>query len=196
MPRVRVQWTTNPATDWIEFDVTPTGQGAQRWRNLARKALPQGGETIDSQPGWIFSVEVDGVLVYGFDKYAADFVGSGSSAALRVFGWVDDVGDFGDPQSAGYRWAEVWTFHQHRPDPRFGGQMNTWQTKTVYAEDLVDMARFFPQSTTGGEVQLRPWSEFPTPPDALTRFGIWVRDEALWQQHFQVRRPVTWRDWS
>jgi hypothetical protein len=195
MARVRVQWATNPPHDWVEVDVTPTGAGAQRWRSLAMKALPDGSETIDGSPGWLMCVEVDGVLFEGFDHVAADFGGSGSNRFLRVYAWNDDTGDFDDPQSLGYAWGEVWGFHQHRPDPRVGGQVNTWQVKTVYAEDLVDMGRFFPQSTTGGEVQLRPWSEFPTPSADLVRHGVWL-DESLWAAHYPARRPVDWRDWS
>lgn len=193
--RVRIQWATNPPADWLEIDVTPTGAGAQRWRNLAKKTEPPDNPTIDGQPGWLMCVEVDGVLFEGFDHVAVDFAGTGASRFLRVHAWVDDVADFADPQALGYRWGEVWGFHPHRSDPKFGGQVNTHQTKTVFAEDLEDMGRFFPQSTTGGDVPLRPWSEWVTPPAELTRHGVWVHDEALWRQHYTVRRTVDWRDW-
>jgi hypothetical protein len=196
MPRVRIQWATDPPRDWTVIDVTPTGAGAQAWRNLAKKAVPDGSETIDGQAGWVMSVEVDGVKFEGFDHYSADFVGSGNQRRLRVFAWVDDVDDFDDPQALGYRWGEVWVFHPHRADSRFGGAQNTHQVKTVYAENLEDMGRFFPQETSGGNVALRPWSEFPTPSDdALVRHGVWVA-EPLLREHVEVRGPVDWKDWT
>jgi hypothetical protein len=196
MPLVSVQWATNPPQGWTDVDVSPTGPGAQRWRQLARKAAPTGGESIDGSPGWIFDLAVDGVHFAGHDSYAVDFVGTGANRALRVYAWTWDTEDFTDPQSLGYRWGEIYLFHPHRPDPRFGGKVNTHQVKTVYSEDLDDMARFFPQETSGGPVQLRPWSEFPTPPAELTRHGVWVRDENLWRGHFNVRAPRDWRGWS
>jgi hypothetical protein len=195
MARVRVQWATNPPQGWLEIDVTPTGSGAQRWRNLATKALPDGSEVIDGTAGWIMTVEVDGVLFQGFDHIAADFGGSGNDRFLRVYGWSDDTEDFADPQSLGYRFGEVWEFRQHRPDPKFGGAVNTWQVKTVFAEDLVDMGRFFPQETSGGPVQLRPWSEWVMPAAELTRHGVWMPDPLL-AEHVQVRGPVDWRGWA
>jgi hypothetical protein len=193
--RVRIQWSLAAPQDWQTIDVTPTGSGAQSWRNLAKKGEPTGSETIDGTPGWVNTVEVDGVLFQGFDHYAADFGGSGNNRFLRVYGWSDDTDDFADPQSLGYRWGERWEFRQHRSDPKFGGAENTWQVKTVFAADLDDMGRFFPQETSGGPVLLRPWSEWVMPPADLTRHGIWM-PEPLLAEHVQVRSAVDWRGWA
>jgi hypothetical protein len=195
MSRVRIQWATNPPGNWTTIDVTPTGAGAQAWGNQAKKAKPAGGETIDDQPGWVMAVEVDGVLFEGFDHYAVS-PGSGQGRRVTVTGWNDDVGPPDDPETANYRWGQVWHFHQHRPDPRFRGQMNTHQIAAVYAEDTEHMAQFFPQSTSGGEVQLLPWSEFPFPPQPLVRHGVWVRDRSLHLEHLGSRDPVDWHDWN
>ena len=194
MAVVSVQWTLATPQDWQSIDVTATGPGATRWKNLPKKNLPVGGELIDLSPGWVFALSVDGLVFQGFDHYAVDFTGSGSNRILRVFGWMTDVDDFTDPQALGYRWGEVWTVGAHRPDPRFGGRENTYQTKTVYAENTADMARFFPQETSGGTVTLRPWAEFPTPAADITRHGIWVPD-LLFAQHHAVRTRPDWKVW-
>jgi hypothetical protein len=188
--KVSVQWSTDPPSDWVELDLTLTGAGSRRWRNLPQRPVPKGGERIDAQPGWIFAAAIDGVTFQGFDHLAV----IPRPGHLEVLAWVDDVEDFDDPQSLSYRWGEQWAIHKHRPDPRFGGRENTHQVKTVYAEDLEDMGRFFPQETTGGPVQLRPWSEFPMPPAEVVRHGVWVDDE-LFARHHAVRSQRDWKTW-
>lgn len=185
--KVGVQWSLAQPRDWTDIDLTVSGPGARRWRDLPKRPVPRGGETIDNQPGWIFAAVVDGVVFAGHDHLAfAPHPGGG----VEVWCWTDDLAD----DETDYRFGEHWLIHPHRPDPAFGGQVNTHQVKTVYAEDLVDMARFFPQSTSGGPVELRPWSEWPAPDEALVRHGIWL-DEALMRSHLVVARPRSWREW-
>lgn len=189
--RVRVQYATSEPGDWVEFNINAL---SNRWRSQPRKPVPQG-EQIDMSPGWVVSVEVDGVLFEGFDHVAVEHSGLGNDEFVKVYAWTDDEDDFNDPQALGYRWGEVWEFRSHRPDPLHGGRLNTYQIKTVYADDLEDMGRFFPQTTTGGEVLLRPWAEFPMPDEAITRHGVWLPED-LWMRHAKIRHSVTWEDWA
>lgn len=184
---VYVQWTLATPTDWVGIDLRTGGAAARRWLNLAKKPEPQGGETIDSSPGWIFDVCIQGVHLYGFDHVAGEPMADG----LRFYGWNTDITD---PESDPYRWGEVWEFYQPAPDPAFGGQVNTRQRKTVYTEAEPEL--FAGQVTTLGPVDVKPWSQFPTPAESLTRHGIWVRDEALWQRHFDARSQRDWREWA
>lgn len=186
--KVLVQWALADPTDYLLIDVGQQGNAARRWLNLAKKAEPTDASTLDSNPGWVFDLVIDGVHFYGFDHVAGEPIAGGG---LRFYGWNDDLDD---PEN-NYRWGEVWEFHPHRFDVRFG-QMNTHQVKRIYSEDLDDIKKFgYPQETTGGPVEFLPWSQWVMPPENLTRHGIWVRDETLWRRHFEVRRPVSWRDW-
>lgn len=184
---VAVQWTLSSPQDWVNIDLSASGNAARRWLNLAKKPVPTGSETINSTPGWIFDICIQGVHLYGFDHVAGEPIAGGG---LRFYGWNDDLAD----DETDYRWGEVWEFHNPRPDPKFGGQINTHQVKTIFTEP-VGLADFPPQETSGGPVQIKTWDQWVMPPDQLTRHGIWVRDENLWQQHFNVRSKRSWREW-
>lgn len=184
--KVLVQWASDSPGDYEEIDLN-AGNRRNAWRNLPKRPVPKGGERLDEK-GYVFDLVIDGIHFYGWDHVAVEPLGGGS---VKVYGWTDDV----DDDTFAYRWGEVWTLHPHRKDPLVGNQMNTHQIKTVYAEDLDDMGKFFPQVTTGGPVALRPWGEWTMPPEGATRHGIWVKDEALWDRHFERRRVVTWEEW-
>lgn len=181
---VSVQWTLASPSDWVDIDLAAKGKGARAWLQLARKAEPTGGETLDDEPGWLFDVVVQGVHLYGFDHVAGEPL---DSDGLRFYGWNDDVTD---PEASPYRWGEVWEFYPPAPDPAHGGQLNTQQRKTVFTEDEAE--RFTGQATTLGPVEVKPWSQWVAPPENLVRHGIWVHDEVLWRRHFEVRGRRPW----
>lgn len=192
---VGVQWTLASPQDWTWIDVKPTGAAARLWERLPKKPVPTGGEVIDQTLGYIFDVCIQGVYLYGFDHLALEPLPGGG---VRAYGWVDDT----DDPTFQYRWGEVWEFRPGWVDRTVkitgDGQVRHRgpdQRKTVYAEDLADMARFVPAECGGLPVELKPWSGFPTPPVNITAHGIWVHDQTLWQRHFDVRRPVDWREW-
>lgn len=174
----------NPA-DWVELDVTPTGQGARRWRDLAKKTAGP----VDNAPGYIMALNVQGVEFAGFDFYAAEPIANGG---LRVYGWTTTVGV--PPTGSPYRQAEVWEFHLPKADLRFGGQVNTVQTRTVFTESPEAAAALAGSATSGGVVVVRPWAEFAPPPEHLTRYGIAVSSELL-EAHRQSRSTRGWREW-
>ncbi len=178
-----VQWALAQPGDWEEFELSTAK--SDTWRKLPKRPVPIGTEIIDNTKGWTFDVCIDGVRLYGFDHLALEPTARG----IKAYCWNDD------PQDETYKWGEVWEFLPHRNDLRFGGQLNTHQVKTVYSENMAALAHLFPQETSGGPVLLRPWSEFPKPPENITRHGIWIRDTKLFENHTAVRRPLNWRDW-
>lgn len=193
---VLVQWaTTNPA-DWVSIDLRSTGAAANRWRNLPKKPEPTNASTLDANPGWLFSASIQAVDLYGFDHVAIEpIAGNG----VRAYGWVDDTTD----PTFQYRWGEVWEFREGWADRTMtlvdGSTMRHRgpdQRKTVYAENLTDMAKFAPKECGGLPVELRPWSQWTMPPAAITAHGIWVQPDTLWQRHFEVRRRPDWREWT
>lgn len=69
---------------------------------LAR-AVPRGGEVIDNDPGWIYAINVQGMVSGSADHYHIEHLGA---AGCRLTTWVDDPDDRGP----GEHWAKVWTF--------------------------------------------------------------------------------------
>ncbi len=189
-----VQWSLLTPADWVSIDLRSTGTAARAWSNLATKPVPGDASAIDNVPGWVFSVNVHGVDLYGFDHVALEPMATNN---IRAYCWTDDTAD----PSFTYRWGEVWEFRSGSVDrtlPVAGGTIRHRgpdQRKTIYAEDVTDMARFAPGECGGMAVQVLPWAQFPVPAASITRHGIWVKDSALWQRHFDVRRKPSWREW-
>lgn len=180
--KVLLQWTKANPEDWVEIDLRGSGPLRRAWENLPAKPLPVGGEVIDNTLGWLYNVNVQGVEFAGFDHYTGRPIDTG----VEITAWNDDPEDY----PPGQRFAHVWTFRALRPDPRYGGQLNTDQSLTVYDER--DPSPFVGQSTSGGPVIVRPWSEFVIPGTRIIH-GIWVNDE-LAAAHRNVKSLRGWRE--
>lgn len=180
--KVLIQWTKANPEDWIEVDVRNSGPFRRAWENLPAKPLPVGGEAIDNAPGWLFTINVQGVDFSGFDH----LTGRPTDTGVEVTAWNDDPDDY----PPGERFAQVWDFRPLRADPRYGGALNTEQYLTVYDERVP--SPFTGQVTSGGPVVVRPWSEFVIP-TTRTIHGIWVSDE-LAASHRNVRSSRGWRE--
>jgi hypothetical protein len=169
--KVLVQWTRRDPTDWIEVD-------SSEWPSLPKRNEPRPGQTggTNNQDGWVFDVNVQGVHFGGNDHVAVE---DGPDGAVIVYAWNDDPEDF----PPGMRFGQRWTFLPLAPDPRFGGQLNTRQTREVWAEDT--------EAWKGS----MPWAEFPKPAVVITRHGVWVDDGKL-DEHKRAQSPRGWRDWA
>ena len=177
--KLLIQWTTDPPTDWVEHEITK----AVDLRKLPDKGVPTGGEIIDSAPGWVAAVNLQGVIFDGWDHYHGDLVGTG----LQVTVWNDDAAD---PSFTVYM-AQQWTFLIPKHDPIIVGP-NTDQLLTVY--DDRTPSPYEGQTTSGGPVTVLPWSSFTPPDDAFVRHGINVED-AYWDQIRAARTTHGWREW-
>lgn len=192
---VLVQWAQTTPKDWVSIDLTPTGAGAKAWTNLAKKSVPTSASVLDNTAGWLFSVMIQGVDLYGFDHVAIEPITGGG---VRAYGWVDDTADV----TFQYRWGEVWEFRPGAVDRSVtiaGATIRHQgpdQRKTIYSESLTDMANLAPKECGGMAVPVLPWLSWPAPAAAITKHGIWVQDAALWQQHFTVRRKPSYREWT
>lgn len=180
--KVYVQWSLADPQDWQLLDMATI----QAWRNLPKKPVPVGGEVIDNTPGWPYAVNVQGVLLYGWDHWAAAIV----NKQLVVTVWRDDPDDLPPEEFV----AQVWTFGNLRPDPRYGDELNTDQLLTVYAGANV-APRWEGKSTTGGPVTVLPWADFVPPTEQNTRHGIWLPD-ALDQAHHARESIHGWQEWA
>lgn len=181
--KLLLQWTLADPTDWIEFDFTQL----QQLRQLPKKALPDGTDLIDNNPGWVYAFNLQGIVFSGFDHYSARPL---PPQGVEVICWNDDPEDYPDGP-----WAQVWQLRPLRSDPRYGGQTNTDQSLTVYTDDPAIVAFWTGQTTSGGPVTVLPWSEFVQPANNLTLHGVWVTDE-LAETHRARRSAHGWREWS
>ena len=181
--RVYVQWTHATPRDWVVLDVA-SGPNRRAWERLPSKPQPSGTELIDDAPGWVHSLNVQGVTFSGDDHYAVEPISGG----LRVTTWNDDPVDY----PVGTRSAKVYEFLSPAPDARFGGQLNTRQTLTVFDER--SPSPWEGVEASGGPVVVRPWSEFVPPAASVTRHGIWLPD-VLNEQHRAVQSPHGWPEW-
>jgi len=173
--RVYVQWAKATPEDWIAVDVRNTAVV----RNLPKRPVPMGTETLDNGAGWLCGLNVQGIDFSGYDHTAVEFL---AGDVLRITGWQDDPDDW----LPGTRYATEWTLSPPAPDPALGGRVNTVQTRRVWAEA---------ESTTwfGGSPVL-PWAEFAPPPTNLTIHGIWMPED-LFRAHAARRTPHGWREW-
>ena len=194
---VAVQWTQTTPKNWINFELNKNT--AKAFAALAKKPVPPvtGVVPLDNQPGWIFDLCIQGVHFYGFDHVAV--VPFQDQDALKIWCWNDDVED-DDPSSTPYKWGEYWELFNPAPDKRlpknaFGTHpVNTVQHKTIFTE-VEGLSDFSEQLTTSGPVEIKLWEEWVMPPEEMTFHGVWVRDTALWQKHFDVRSKRDWREW-
>ena len=182
--KVLVQWTTTKPGDWEELELKPSGKAALNWVNQPAKPLPDGSEELDGQKGWVFALNVQGVVLSGHDHYAIKPIKNGG---VKVYVWNND------PEDHEAAWGEEWTFNPLRKDPRFGGQLNTNQKKVIYSDSPQDLER---QETTGGPVVVKPWFKFPAVPKVATRHGVWVRDKNLYKKHLASPRRRAWGEWK
>ena len=178
--RLLIQWTTDPPTDWVEYEITK----ALDLRRLPQKPAPTGGEIIDSAPGWVAGINLQGVIFDGWDHYAADIIGG----AIRFTGWNDDMQD---PAFTDFL-AMDWMFYPPKLRAALD-LMDTDQTLTVY--DDRSPSPWEGQTTSSGPVVVRPWAEFVVPADRDTRHGINVED-AYWDQVRAARSVHGWREWA
>jgi hypothetical protein len=191
---ILLQWSQAAPQDWTSIDLTASGQGARRWRDLPKRPVPTGGETIDNQPGWIFDVCIQGWCLRGADHIAAEPISGGG---IRVYRWFDDL----DDDETDYFHGQVIEFRPGYvdrtltlPDGSTIRHRGPDQRMTEYASDMEAHRPFVPTECGGLAVPFRPWSEWVMPPANLTLHGIWLSDSLL-REHMAKQRPVDWREW-
>ena len=182
-----VQWAKANPQDWALTD-------AGLWLSSQTKADPVGdvsfaglaiGDSLlTNQPGWVFAVDVQGVIFEWYDHYLIEDLTDGS-LGTRVIAWRDDQILF----PVGTRQADVAVFLPLAFDPRVGG-INTRQTFVLYREGAEYDARIGnpPENT----IILR-YEDF-APPIAGAKHGIYLSD-AKWDEHQAARTLHGWRDW-
>ena len=179
--KIYYQWSTEPWGDWQVID-------SAKWGLLQFRGVPQGGEAIDGQGGWIYALNVMGSIWSGYDHYGVDHQNDGS---CKVYAWMSDPDDV---QAQPYDfYARVSTYWPCSPDPALGGAINTRGHQLVFCQEKV--GNLFKVIGPIQNKVYRPWDEFTPPDPAITAHGVWLPD-ALSDKHYEKRTRHGWREWS
>jgi hypothetical protein len=159
-PKLYVQWAQSNVPDWSLLSVS-------NWASQPTKLDPIGDTSaitgigdllLDNQKGWIFSLNVQGVIFNYYDHYAI----TGDETSITVTAWRDDPLLF----PVGHRQADVAVINSLKFDAKVG-QDNTDQVFTFYREGS--------EYDSNNPLQ-RPYSEFVTPDASITKPGIYLSD--------------------
>lgn len=94
---VGVQWSTQPAGDWQWID-------SRQWVDLPKKPEPEGDEVIDGAPGWVYALNIQGVMIYA-DHYAV--LHDDEKGCVHLWHWNDDPDDYAKKDM----WGKLWQFY-------------------------------------------------------------------------------------
>jgi len=174
--KIYIQWSKASPQDYVEID-------SSEWASLPKKPLPTGGETIDNRPGWIHSLDIQGIVLSD-DHYHVQDLPDGS---IKVTTWHDDLDDWEEKDLTVFEW----TIHPLTPDPEHGGAWNTKQFLTVYCHPDGFEATRGPRKN----VTVKDISEFVSPPEDEIRHGVWT-PEPLHEAHNNNFKPKGWREFT
>jgi nitrite reductase/ring-hydroxylating ferredoxin subunit len=174
-----VQWATENPGDWWELD-------SRDWNMLPSKPIPDAHSTLDSNAGWLNTMNIQGVNCHGFDHiYVAD---DGDDCVVTL--WNDDTDDWLDQQH-----AHVIRFRPLAPRQDLGGAINPYQTRTVYT---TPQHRGRILRASGGRPpvgwELKDWGDFVAPSGQILH-GIWM-DDAKYYAHHAACTHHGWREWT
>jgi len=187
---IYVQWTTLTPQDWTRYEINNDSD----WRNLPTKPDPAPGigpkdeTTLDELPGWVFAINVQGIIFSGNDHYSVRY--NQLENGLYVTTWNDDADDYTPTQYVAKEWGILFP----APDARFENKVNTRQRLVVWTNDPATRAQYQNGETTGGAITLRNWNAFKEPDAAMTRHGIWVTDPIA-AAHQAAQTPHGWDEW-
>jgi len=176
--KIFIQWTTDPVRDWVEMD-------SKDWPSIAKKPAPIGGEIIYRTPGWIYTINCQGVIFAG-DHYCVRDLRDGST---EITAWTDDIDD--RPEDEFYSMAALFIPPGYDGDPRVK-QTNTRQQFNIYANKTI--ANLMAEGVCSNRQLFGLFSDFIPPKDSLIRHGINVPDQ-LSDEHKRIRAVHGWREW-
>ncbi len=173
---IYVQWATDPPLDYEPI-------AALAWANTPSKAVPTGGEVLDSTKGWVEHVNCQGILFRGDHIFVEPIEGG-----IKIITIWDDIEDGWEGKFTASEWR------LRPPALDVSGKINTRQHCTVYSQDRVFMDRKKRVVASDGPVVVKPWSEFVYPPSDKQRHYINMPDE-LYARHRDSRPVRGWREW-
>ena len=180
-----VQWAKANPQDWALSN-------AEVWGSLNAKIDPVGDVSLagfgigdvllDNAPGWVFAVNIQGVVFDYYDHYHV----AQADTTVVVTAWRDDAIIFPE----GIKQADVMTFLEPAFDNKTG-QVNTRQTLIIYAQP--DNS-WWTRGCPCGEITVEPWANFVAPITGV-KHGIYLSD-AKWDEHLASRTLHGWNEWT
>ncbi len=203
--KICVQWSTNPANDWVEID-------SSDWASIPKKDVPPvdrqpvfrdesglgspvvgffGPEfVINEVPGWICRVCVHGMVMDG-DHISIVELEDG----IEVACWNDDLADPG----SGLPDASVRRFYSDLVDKTFQISSISRMRLQGFRNELdlyiprEKINGFDAPWTTGGQAKVLSYDDFVVPDEYVTRHGVWITNDLL-DKHLGFT-PSGWRHW-
>lgn len=187
---IYVQWTTLTPQDWTRYEINNDAD----WRNLPTKPDPAPGigpkdeTTLDELPGWVFAINVQGIVFSSADHYSIRY--NQLEDGLYVTHWNDDADDYLPDEFVAKEWGLLFP----AADDRYQGRMNTRQRLTIWTNNDFLRSIYQGGASSGGAHTLRNWNAFKAPEPAMTRHGIWVTDPIA-EAHVAAQTPHGWEEW-
>lgn len=170
-PKIYVQWAQSSVPDWSLLSTST-------WANQPTKLDPVGDTTsltgvgdllLDTQKGWIFGLNVQGVTFTYYDHYAVE----GTVDSVKVTAWRDDPLLF----PVGTRQAVVATINSLKFDAKVG-QDNTDQSFIFYYEGTLydSLVNNHPDNVT-----IMHYADFVAPDSSVVKPGIYLSDSKYYE---------------
>jgi hypothetical protein len=181
---VLVQWTHNKPGSWESVD-------SSKWKDVAFRPEPDGSELTskyllkDDSDGYVYALNVQGVVFAGYDHYAVEDLLSGET---QVTGWNNDLDD-GYPKDCFHAWQ--WRFRPIKRDEKLGLAMNTDQSLQVFCQSGY-LKKYLDEDRAK---EALPWEKFSPPPPDLTRHGT-IIEGAIAKAHTETRQIVGYENWT
>lgn len=184
--KILIQWAKDIVTDWEEFD-------SSEWLSIPKKSNPDENRSLDSRPGWINKLCVQGVQ-FSSDHYSLEEL---PNSGLRVYAWSDTPSSGVRPgYTSDTSYARIWDFAPLAPDELLGGAINTNQSQVLYlGKPERNVWAALPSQNQPDEMTIKRWSEFIAPDESKVRHGKWIED-VLYMEHENFRTIRGWREWG
>ena len=165
--KVLIQWAMKRIRDWDEIDTSQIS-------SIPPKENPGTGSRLDNFPGWINSINIQGVVICAYDHYNFQLGTDLKGEWLKVTAWT--LIDLSVPEAS--EKATEWTFRNLTQDPKCGNAWNTNQTVNRW-----------------GYKNASPWNEFVIPQSGFTFHGKQLTDEEYLERK-QIQSIHGWREWT
>lgn len=202
--KIFVQWATDdPMAALQELD-------SSEWDALPKRPAPVGGELIDDQPGWVRSLNIQGITPHK-DHYCVEDMPNGS---VKMTHWNDDPDDW-TPEEFIAEETIIRPLKMQFNEVHGKEILNTDHHVIIYA-DPSRWDKF--NHLVSDSIELKTWAEFVIPGQNKTmaqlndqqkaaiyknnnkvRHGVWLPDslnnahEIVMKKSSKVKRG--WREW-